>query len=90
MSCRVFISVPVRFHLEESAQTQTLFVIAFIGSLDDLTLFVPMLVGKGHLDSTSCEWLQFLAMAVLLFAYVWQPVPACVSGSTSCSYRSEL
>jgi hypothetical protein len=26
---------------------QTLFVIAFIGSVDDLTLFVPMLVGKG-------------------------------------------
>jgi len=26
---------------------QTLFVVAFIGSIDDLTLFVPMLVGKG-------------------------------------------
>ena len=36
---------------KEVAQTQTLFVIAFIGSLDDLTLFVPMLVGKGLLGS---------------------------------------
>ena len=38
--------------IQESAQTQTLFVIAFIGSLDDLTLFVPMLVGKGCLTMT--------------------------------------
>lgn len=29
-----------------NAKSQTLFVIAFIGSVDDLTLFVPMLVGK--------------------------------------------
>mmetsp|Transcript_84972 Transcript_84972/g.245706 ORF Transcript_84972/g.245706 Transcript_84972/m.245706 type:complete len:256 (-) Transcript_84972:185-952(-) len=32
---------------KEAKQTQTLFVIAFLGSVDDLTLFVPMLVGKG-------------------------------------------
>jgi len=32
---------------EEKERSQTLFVIAFVGSLDDLTLFVPMLVGKG-------------------------------------------
>lgn len=29
------------------SRSQTLFVIAFLGSVDDLTLFVPMLVGKG-------------------------------------------
>jgi len=32
---------------KEESQSKTLFFIAFIGSLDDLTLFVPMLVGKG-------------------------------------------
>eukprot|EP00746_Dinoflagellata_sp_MGD_P144254 gnl/MRDRNA2_/MRDRNA2_77007_c0_seq2.p1 gnl/MRDRNA2_/MRDRNA2_77007_c0~~gnl/MRDRNA2_/MRDRNA2_77007_c0_seq2.p1 ORF type:complete len:273 (-),score=49.93 gnl/MRDRNA2_/MRDRNA2_77007_c0_seq2:379-1197(-) len=32
---------------DEDGRSQTLFVIAFIGSVDDLTLFVPMLVGKG-------------------------------------------
>jgi len=31
----------------EKGRTQTLFVIALLGSMDDLTLFVPMLVGKG-------------------------------------------
>lgn len=33
--------------ITDKKRQQTLFVIAFIGSLDDLTLFVPMLVGKG-------------------------------------------
>jgi len=32
---------------KEAGRQQTLFVIAFLGSVDDLTLFVPMLVGKG-------------------------------------------
>lgn len=31
---------------KDQERQQTLFVIAFIGSVDDLTLFVPMLVGK--------------------------------------------
>lgn len=31
----------------QSRRSRPLFVIAFLGSLDDLTLFVPMLVGKG-------------------------------------------
>lgn len=31
----------------EVARAQALFCIAFLGSVDDLTLFVPMLVGKG-------------------------------------------
>eukprot|EP00929_Paragymnodinium_shiwhaense_P049371 TRINITY_DN24908_c0_g1_i1.p1 TRINITY_DN24908_c0_g1~~TRINITY_DN24908_c0_g1_i1.p1 ORF type:complete len:270 (+),score=41.57 TRINITY_DN24908_c0_g1_i1:130-939(+) len=35
---------PDRFERERQ---RTLFVIAYIGSVDDLTLFVPMLVGKG-------------------------------------------
>ena len=51
---------------QESAQTQTLFVIAFIGSLDDLTLFVPMLVGKGCLgpiDRSRRPWVANQCMA---------------------------
>jgi len=43
----------------DEKRQQTLFVIAFIGSLDDLTLFVPMLVGKGF------DWLQLMCGAVV-------------------------
>lgn len=43
----------------ETKGQQTLFVIAFIGSVDDLTLFVPMLVGKGF------SWLQLMSGAFL-------------------------
>jgi hypothetical protein len=39
--------------------SQALFVIAFIGSIDDLTLFVPMLVGKGF------NWLQLISGAIV-------------------------
>lgn len=39
--------------------TAALFVIAFLGSVDDLTLFVPMLVGKGF------SWLQLISGAVI-------------------------
>lgn len=49
---------------QENAQTQTLFVIAFIGSLDDLTLFVPMLVGKGFLDENLQHSLSILGSDV--------------------------
>jgi len=38
---------PERREKTEKNQSMTLFVIAFVGSVDDLTLFVPMLVGKG-------------------------------------------
>jgi len=47
-------------HTQQSTESldkkrqQTLFMIAFIGSVDDLTLFVPMLVGKGF------DWLQLM------------------------------
>lgn len=67
---------------KENAQTQTLFVIAFIGSLDDLTLFVPMLVGKGF------DFAQLLIGAVTaaglivticLFVGLCQPVADCIS-----------
>jgi len=32
---------------DEFSRSKTLFIVAFVGSVDDLTLFVPMLVGKG-------------------------------------------
>eukprot|EP00913_Durusdinium_trenchii_P023679 g22243.t1 len=66
----------------ETAQTQTLFVIAFIGSLDDLTLFVPMLVGKGF------DFIQLiigaltasgLIVSICLFVGLCQPVADCIS-----------
>jgi hypothetical protein len=41
------VSPASRHEKNDQARTETLFVIAFIGSVDDLTLFVPMLVGKG-------------------------------------------
>jgi len=44
---------------KDKQRQQTLFVIAFIGSIDDLTLFVPMLVGKGF------DWLQLVLGAVI-------------------------
>jgi hypothetical protein len=43
----------------DSKGQQTLFVIAFVGSVDDLTLFVPMLVGKGF------TWLQLMSGALI-------------------------
>jgi len=52
-------------HRERSTETvdkkrqQTLFMIAFIGSVDDLTLFVPMLVGHGF------DWLQLMCGACI-------------------------
>jgi len=42
----------------DKKRQSALFVIAFIGSIDDLTLFVPMLVGKGF------DWLQLVIGAV--------------------------
>lgn len=47
-----------RQHSDKKRQ-QTLFMIAFIGSIDDLTLFVPMLVGKGF------DWLQLMCGAAI-------------------------
>ncbi|CAE7797394.1 unnamed protein product [Symbiodinium sp. CCMP2456] len=67
---------------KESAQTQTLFVIAFIGSLDDLTLFVPMLVGKGF-DfaqlTIGALTAASLIVIICLFVGLCQPVADCIS-----------
>lgn len=67
---------------KEEAQSQTLFVIAFIGSLDDLTLFVPMLVGKGF-DLVQLVVGGFIAasciVSICLFLGLCQPVADCLS-----------
>lgn len=61
---------------------QTLFVIAFIGSVDDLTLFVPMLVGKGF-DLVQLILGAVAAAATIvmfcLFIGLCKPIADCLS-----------
>jgi hypothetical protein len=61
---------------------QTLFCIAFIGSVDDLTLFVPMLVGKGF-DLPQLLMGAFAAASTIvvlcLFIGQCKPVADCLS-----------
>jgi len=61
---------------------QTLFVIAFIGSVDDLTLFVPMLVGKGF-DIVQLMLGAFLATSVIITFCICiglcKPIADCLS-----------
>lgn len=67
---------------EDKKRQQTLFMIAFIGSVDDLTLFVPMLVGK------TFNWFELMFGAfiagstiVLLCVFIGlcKPVADCLS-----------
>lgn len=61
---------------------QTLFVIAFIGSVDDLTLFVPMLAGKGF-DIVQLMLGSFIAteviVAMCIFIGMCKPIADCLS-----------
>lgn len=61
---------------------QTLFVIAFIGSVDDLTLFVPMLVGKGF-DLVQLMLGAFAAASLIVIFCVCigtcKPIADCLS-----------
>lgn len=63
-------------------RTQTLFVIAFIGSVDDLTLFVPMLVGKGF-DLVQLMLGAFAAASTIVLLCVFigkcKPIADCLS-----------
>mmetsp|Transcript_117681 Transcript_117681/g.214001 ORF Transcript_117681/g.214001 Transcript_117681/m.214001 type:complete len:293 (-) Transcript_117681:152-1030(-) len=60
----------------------TLFVIAFIGSVDDLTLFVPMLVGKSF-DLFQLMGGAFLAastiVTICIFIGLCKPIADCLS-----------
>jgi len=67
---------------EDRKRQQTLFMIAFIGSVDDLTLFVPMLVGK------SFNWFELMSGAfvaggtiVLLCVFIGlcKPIADCLA-----------
>jgi len=66
----------------DKERQQTLFVIAFIGSVDDLTLFVPMLVGKGF-DIVQLMLGAFLATALIITFCICigmcKPVADCLS-----------
>mmetsp|Transcript_95445 Transcript_95445/g.239217 ORF Transcript_95445/g.239217 Transcript_95445/m.239217 type:complete len:248 (-) Transcript_95445:157-900(-) len=67
---------------EESSRTQALFIIAFLGSVDDLTLFVPMLVGKGFdMVQLVIGGLVAASAIVLLCVFVGlcKPVADCLS-----------
>lgn len=61
---------------------QTLFVIAFIGSVDDLTLFVPMLVGKGF-DIVQLMLGAFMATSLIITFCICiglcKPIADCLS-----------
>lgn len=66
----------------EAARSHTLFVIAFLGSLDDLTLFVPMLVGRGFgLAQLVIGGLTAASGIVLLCVFIGlcKPVADCLS-----------
>lgn len=66
----------------DQERSQTLFVIAFIGSVDDLTLFVPMLVGKGF-DIVQLMLGSFIAVLVILsmciFIGLCKPMADCLA-----------
>lgn len=68
--------------LHDSSRTQTLFVIAFLGSVDDLTLFVPMLVGKGF-DMIQLVVGGFIAASIIValcvFVGLCKPIADCLS-----------
>lgn len=66
---------------EDCERAQALMVIAFIGSMDDLTLFVPMLAGKGF-DIVQLILGGFSAASAILvfcmFVGLFQPVANCL------------
>merc|ERR1719263_1443948 len=71
----------------DKKRQQTLFVIAFLGSIDDLTLFVPMLVGKGF-DIVQLMLGAFLATVVILTFCICiglcKPIADCLSRIPLC------
>lgn len=66
----------------EKKSQQTLFVICFLGSVDDLTLFVPMLVGKGFTWEELIPGAIIAASSILLiclFIGLCKPIADCLS-----------
>ena len=66
---------------KQERSTNSLFVVAFLGSLDDLTLFVPMLVGQ------AMNWLELREYLVLVLVLV---VCACVRARERSSSNRNL
>merc|ERR1711981_688866 len=60
---------------------QALFFIAFMGSIDDCTLFVPMLVGN-IFNPFECTLGSFIACAIVvascIFVGIFKPVADCI------------
>lgn len=71
----------------EKERSQTLFFIAFVGSVDDLTLFVPMLVGKGF-DFWQLMLGAFLATVLIITFCICiglcKPIADCLSRIPLC------
>lgn len=67
---------------QEAGRRNTLICIAFIGSIDDLTLFVPMLVGRGF-DVAQLTLGAFIAASAIVllctFIGMCKPVADCLS-----------
>merc|ERR1712157_8223 len=66
----------------EAMRSRTLFTMAFLGSLDDLTLFVPMLVGS-EFDAIQLVIGSFIAASFIVLLCVFiglcGPVARCLS-----------
>jgi len=67
---------------KDSGNSKTLFVIAFIGSVDDLTVFVPMLVGKAF-DLGQLMLGSLIAASVIVMLCVFlglcKPIADCLA-----------
>jgi len=66
----------------ETGRSRSLFVIAFLGSVDDLTLFVPMLVGKGMGPVEVVIGSSFAALVIVLLCVCvgrCEPVAKCLN-----------
>merc|ERR1719456_695210 len=74
---------------EDARRSQTLFFIAFVGSVDDLTLFVPMLVGKGF-DFWQLMLGAFLATVLIITFCICiglcKPIADCLSRIPLCLF----
>lgn len=73
---------PPENEVEREGQTRTLFVISFVGSVDDLTLFVPMLASKDF-DLVQLVLGGFIAAAIIVLLCVFlglcKPIANCLS-----------
>lgn len=74
--------VEVEVAQNESGRSRALFMVAFLGSVDDLTLYVPMLVGK-EMDLIELLIGGFVAASAIVLLCVFvglcRPIAKCIS-----------